>query len=61
MVKHRRVVSLLKLAENVFQHSPLILKNLSLDSGLKKLQQKYTDMIFVYCIFWGSLRNSSGK
>jgi hypothetical protein len=35
-VKHRRVVSLLKLAENVFRHSPFILKTLSLDSGLKK-------------------------
>ncbi|EPL6032230.1 IS4 family transposase [Klebsiella pneumoniae] len=47
-VKHRRVVSLLKLAENVFRHSPLILKTLSLESGLKKLQQRYTDMILVY-------------
>ncbi|MES0612751.1 IS4 family transposase [Klebsiella pneumoniae] len=47
-VKHRRVISLLKLAENVFRHSPLILKTLSLDSGLKKLQQRYTDMILVY-------------
>lgn len=47
-VKHRRVVSLLKLAENVFRHSPLILKTLSLDSGLKKLQQRYNDMILVY-------------
>lgn len=47
-VKHRRVISLLKLAENVFRHSPLILKTLSLDSGLKKLQQRYIDMILVY-------------
>lgn len=47
-VKYRRVISLLKLAENVFRHSPLILKTLSLDSGLKKLQQRYTDMILVY-------------
>ncbi|RAP68547.1 putative transposase DDE domain protein [Candidatus Erwinia dacicola] len=39
---------MLKLAENVFRHSPLILKTLSLDSGLKKLQQRYNDMILVY-------------
>lgn len=47
-VKNRRVISLLKLAENVFRHSPLILKTLSLDSGLKKLHQRYTDMMLVY-------------
>ena len=47
-VKNRRVISLLKLAENVFRHSPLILKTLSLDSGLKTLHQRYTDMMLVY-------------
>lgn len=47
-VKNRRVISLLKLAENVFRHSPLILKNLSLDSELKTLHQRYTDMMLVY-------------
>ncbi len=47
-VKHRRVISLLKLAENVIRHSPLILKTLSLDAGLKVLQQWYTNMILVY-------------
>ncbi|EPD1641897.1 IS4 family transposase [Escherichia coli] len=47
-VKHRRVISLLKLAENVIRHSPLILNTLSLDAGLKVLQQRYTNMIMVY-------------
>ncbi|CTQ18088.1 Putative oxidoreductase ydbC (fragment) [Klebsiella variicola] len=47
-VKNRRVISLLKLAENVFRHSPLILNTMSLDSGLKKLHQRYTDMMLVY-------------
>lgn len=47
-VKHRRVISLLKLAENVIRHSPLILNTLSLDAGLKVLRQRYTNMIMVY-------------
>ncbi|MBC6573118.1 IS4-like element ISEc60 family transposase [Escherichia coli] len=47
-VKHRRVISLLKLAENEIRHSPLILNTLSLDAGLKVLQQRYTNMIMVY-------------
>ncbi|EHD3379460.1 IS4 family transposase, partial [Escherichia coli] len=47
-VKHRRVISLLKLAENVIRHSPLILNTLLLDAGLKVLQQRYTNMIMVY-------------
>ena len=40
-VNHRRVISLLKLAENVIRHSPLILNTLSLDAGLKVLQERY--------------------
>ncbi|MEG9068297.1 IS4 family transposase, partial [Escherichia coli] len=40
--------SLLKLAENVIRHSPLILNTLSLDAELKVLQQRYTNMIMVY-------------
>lgn len=47
-IKHRRVISLLTLAENVFRHSPQILKSVSLDKALQKLQQIYSDMVLIY-------------
>ncbi|MBA3143110.1 IS4 family transposase, partial [Salmonella enterica] len=47
-VSTRRVLSFLALAKNVIRHTPGILKTLSLDKPLHKLQQRYSDMIFVY-------------
>lgn len=47
-VSTRRVLSFLTLAKNVIRHTPDILKTLSLDKPLHKLQQCYSDMIFVY-------------
>lgn len=39
---------ILALAKNVIRHTPNILKTLSLDKPLHNLQQRYSDMIFVY-------------
>jgi hypothetical protein len=47
-IKHRRVISLLKLAENVFRHTPQILKTLSLNKALQQLQKRYADMLLIY-------------
>ncbi|NIG87582.1 MAG: transposase [Serratia symbiotica] len=47
-VRHRRLVSLLTLAENVFRHSPQILKSVSLDKALQKLHRRYSNMVLIY-------------
>ncbi|EAS3780412.1 IS4 family transposase [Salmonella enterica subsp. diarizonae] len=47
-ISGRRVLSFLALAKNVIRHTPNILKTLSLDKPLHNLQQRYSDMIFVY-------------
>ncbi|MEH5886930.1 IS4 family transposase, partial [Escherichia coli] len=47
-ISGRRVLSFLALAKNVIRHTPNILKTLSLDKPLHNLQQRYSDMIFIY-------------
>ncbi len=47
-IKHRRVLLLLKLAENVLRYSPQLFVRASLDNSLKLLSQRYTEMILVY-------------
>ncbi|EJA0166498.1 IS4 family transposase [Salmonella enterica] len=47
-IKHRRVISLLTLAENVLRHSPLIFAMTSLKCALDTLRRRYIDMVLVY-------------
>lgn len=44
-LKSRRIISYLILAENVFQHSPLILKRAALSTILNHLAKIYQNMI----------------
>lgn len=44
----RRVISLLKLAENVLRHSPQLFARTSLDKSLKQLIQRNTSMVLIY-------------
>jgi ABC-type uncharacterized transport system permease subunit len=47
-IKHRRVLSLLTLAENVLRYSPLIFTITSLEYSLDTLRRRYNDMVLVY-------------
>ncbi|AKH64260.1 transposase [Photorhabdus thracensis] len=47
-IKSRRVISYLTLAENVLRHSPLILKQISLNDALNHLTRVYRNMVLVY-------------
>ncbi|EBZ4888461.1 IS4 family transposase [Salmonella enterica subsp. enterica serovar Bredeney] len=47
-IKTRRVISYLTLAENVFRHSPLILKRTVLSTVLNHLARTYQNMVLVY-------------
>jgi hypothetical protein len=47
-IKHRRVLSLLTLAENVLRYSPLIFTMTSLEYSLDTLRRRYNDMVLVY-------------
>ncbi len=47
-VKSRRVISYLTLAENVLRHSPLILRQIALNSALNHLARAYRNMVLVY-------------
>ncbi|MCC8374098.1 IS4 family transposase [Photorhabdus sp. HUG-39] len=47
-IKSRRVISYLTLAENVLRHSPLILKQISLNDALNHLTRIYRNMVLVY-------------
>lgn len=47
-IKHRRVISLLTLAENVLRHSPWIFAMTSLERSLDTLRRRYSDMVMVY-------------
>lgn len=47
-IRHRRVISLLTLAENVLRHSPLIFAMTSLEYSLDTLRRRYNDMVLVY-------------
>ncbi|NDL01403.1 IS4 family transposase [Photorhabdus bodei] len=47
-IKSQRVISYLTLAENVLRHSPLILKQISLNDALNHLTRVYRNMVLVY-------------
>lgn len=47
-IKHRRVLSLLKLAENILRHSPRLFARTPLAKSLEQLSQRYIEMILVY-------------
>ena len=47
-MKARRVLSLLKLAENVLRHSPQVFRQASPEKSLQTLHKSYTAMILVY-------------
>ncbi|EBR7996959.1 transposase, partial [Salmonella enterica] len=47
-IKSRRILSYLTLAKNILRQTPMILRQVNLNSILRKLAHSYQDMVLIY-------------